>query len=77
MKPKRYVTQLTAEDMRELAAATNLEAGWLVKIERNGDTVKIGIDEKALALAMNGFYRNGGIMTAAANCTTVSFNPPS
>ena len=58
-------------------AVTNLEAGWLIRIDRDQGKIKIGIDQTAFALALNGFFRNGGMQTYAANCTEVSFNPPS
>ena len=77
MTPKNYITQINAEDMRELAALTNLQPGFLISIEKTPDGVRIGIDKTALALALNGFYRNGGMQTWAANCTDVSFDPPS
>ena len=77
MTPKKYITQLTSEDMKELAQATNLEPGFLIRIDRSEGKIKIGIDESALALAINGFVRNGGANTTAENCTSVSFNPPS
>ena len=77
MTPKNYITQINAEDMRELAALTNLQPGFLVRIEKTPDGVRIGIDKTALALALNGFFRNGGMQTSAANCTNVSFDPPS
>ena len=77
MKAKKYITQITAQDMKELAAVTNLEAGWLIRIDREQGKIKIGIDETALALALNGFARNGGTSATAENCTNVSFNPPS
>ena len=77
MTPKQYITQITAEDMRELSAVTNLKPGFLIRIDRDGDSIKIGIDETALALAINGFARNGGTSASAANATNISFNPPS
>lgn len=77
MTPKNYITQLSKEDMKELAALTNIESGFLVRIDKTGGKIKIGIDESALALAINGFFRNGGCNTNAMNCTAVSFNPPS
>ena len=77
MTPKKYITQLTGDDMKELAQATNLEPGFLIRIEKSQGKVKIGIDENALALAINGFFRNGGCNTNAANCVTVPFDPPS
>jgi hypothetical protein len=77
MTPKKYITQLTGEDMKELAQATNLEPGFLIRIDKSQGKIKIGIDENALALAINGFFRNGGCNTNAANCVNVPFEPPS
>lgn len=76
MTPKKYITQLTGEDMKELAQATNLEPGFLIRIDKSQGKVKISVDENALALAINGFFRNGGCNTNAANCVTVPFAPP-
>lgn len=77
MKPKQYITQITGEDMKELAQVTNIEPGFLIRIDKSQGKLKISVDENALALAINGFIRNGGSATSAANCTNVSFNPPS
>lgn len=76
MTPKKYITQLTGEDMKELAQATKLEPGFLIRIDKSQGKVKISVDENALALAINGFFRNGGCNTNAANCVTVPFAPP-
>ena len=56
MKPKKYITQLTAKDMQEIAAATNLEPGWLVTIDKTEDKIKIGIDYTQFALAMQAIF---------------------
>jgi len=77
MTPKKYITQLTGEDMKELAQMTNLEPGFLIRIDKSQGKVKISIDENALALAVNGFFRNGGCNTDAENCLAVPFEPPS
>lgn len=77
MTPKKYITQLTGEDMKELAQVTNLEPGFLIRIDKSQGKVKISIDENALALAINGFFRNGGCNTNAENCVAVPFEPPS
>ena len=77
MTPKKYITQLTGEDMKELAQVTNLEPGFLIRIDKSQGKVKISIDENALALAINGFFRNGGCNTNAANCVAIPFEPPS
>lgn len=76
MTPKKYITQITGEDMKELAQVTNLEPGFLIRIDKSQGKVKISVDENALALAINGFFRNGGCNTNAADCVTVPFAPP-
>ena len=77
MTPKKYITQLTGEDMKELAQVTNIEPGFLIRIDKSQGKFKISIDENALALAINGFFRNGGCNTNAENCVNVPFEPPS
>ena len=77
MKPVDYITQITKQDLAELAAVTNLEPGFCISIDRSSGKIKIGIDQVALAQAINGFIRNGGANTSSADCTAVPFNPPS
>lgn len=77
MTPKKYITQLTGEDMKELAQVTNIEPGFLIRIDKSQGKIKIGIDENALALAINGFIRNGGANMNSASCVNVPFDPPS
>lgn len=77
MTPKKYITQITGEDMKELAQVTNLEPGWLIRIDKSQGKIKISVDENALALAINGFFRRGGAAASAADCVNVPFDPPS
>lgn len=77
MRPKKYITSITAKDMAELAAVTNLEPGFLIRIDRSPDKITIGIDKTAFAQALNGFIRNGGGSASGAAATGVSFDPPS
>lgn len=77
MTPKKYLTQITAQDLKELAQVTNIEPGWLVSIDKSQGKIRIGIDPNALAMAINGFFRNGGTNTNATNCVNVPFDPPS
>ena len=77
MKAKQYITSITEKDMEEIAAMTNLEAGFLIRIDRTPGKVTIGIDPGALALAINGFVRNGGTSQTSGDCLKTSFNPPS
>lgn len=73
----QYITELTREDLAELAAAVDPVPGFCIRITKEGGRLKIGIDETALALAINGFIRNGGAQTNASGAVNVSFNPPS
>ena len=77
MKPVDYITQITKQDLEELAALTNIEPGFCISIDKSQGKVKIGIDQVALAQAINGFIRNGGANTNGTDCTNVSFEPPS
>lgn len=77
MTPKKYITQITAQDFKELAQVTNIEPGWLVSIDKSQGKIRIGIDPNALAMAINGFFRNGGTNKNAADCVAVPFDPPS
>lgn len=72
-----HITQLTKHDLQEIANATDPKAGFCINIEKSSDGLKISVDQKALALAINGFIRNGGAATSANNCVNISFNPPS
>ena len=77
MQKKDYFFQLTKKDLEDIAKATDPKPGFCVKIENTADGIKIGLDENALKLAINGFFRNGGCNTSAADCVNVSFDPPS
>ena len=73
----KYITELTREDLAEIAAEVDPVPGFCISITREGERIKIGIDENALAMAINGFIRNGGAQKSAAAAVNVSFNPPS
>ena len=77
MEQKDYIFQLTKEDLRKLFAGANPQPGFCVRIENTPDGIKIGLDENALKMAINGFVRNGGTQTSASNCVNISFDPPS
>jgi hypothetical protein len=77
MTKKDYFFQLTKKDLEDIAKATDPKPGFCVKIENTADCIKIGLDENALKLAINGFFRNGGCNTRAAGCVDVPFDPPS
>lgn len=56
-----YVTQLTREDLKEIAQACNLESGIGIVVERREGAVRISIDQAQLKRWMWNFYRNGGV----------------
>lgn len=55
-----YVTQLTRDDLKEIAAACNLEAGLGILVEKREGCVRISVDQSQLKRWMWNFYRNGG-----------------
>lgn len=77
MTKKDYFFQLTKNDLEDIAKATDPKPGFCVKIENTADGIKIGLDENALKLAINGFIRNGGGSMSSADCVNVPFDPPS
>lgn len=76
-RQKRYITQLTKQEIADLLAAADPVPGFCVRIEKTKGQLKIGIDENALKLAINGFFRNGGCQASAANCLNIKMDPPS
>lgn len=76
-KGLNYIFQLSKDDLREIANAVDPKPGFCINIEKTKDGILISLDKTALALAINGFYRNGGCTTSAANCVNISFDPPS
>lgn len=58
MNEKNYVFQLTRNDMKEIAAATNPKPGFMVRIEKTQGEIKISIDENALKIGVFAFLRN-------------------
>ena len=73
----KHITELTREDLQEIAAATNPVPGFCIRIEKSQGQLKISVDENALRMAINGFIRNGGGVASAADAQKISFNPPS
>lgn len=73
----KHITELTREDLQEIAAATTPVPGFCIRIEKSQGQLKISVDENALRLAINGFIRNGGGVASSADVQNISFNPPS
>ena len=55
-----HITQITRQDLRDIAAATNPQPGTGVKIGRTKDGFKFSIDEQALRSMIWTFMKNGG-----------------
>lgn len=67
MKEKQYITQLTRQDMKEIAAAANLTPGLGLEVERREGALVIGISELALKRMIWTFYKNGGFAASASD----------
>lgn len=75
-KDINYLFQLSKEDLREIANAANPQPGFCIEIQKTKDGVTIALDKTALALALNGFYKRGGLAATAAECVNIPFDPP-
>lgn len=58
---KKYITQLSRDDLREIAAAVSPTPGLMIRIEKNNDSLCIAIDENAFKNAVYGFLKNLGV----------------
>lgn len=73
----KHITELTREDLQEIAAAATPVPGFCIRIEKSQGQLKISVDENALRMAINGFIRNGGGVASSADVPNISFYPPS
>lgn len=69
MKVKDYITQLTREDLREIAAAVNPQPGNCIRIEKDKGQLKISVDENALKTAIVAVVHNLGLAPYAVQPT--------
>lgn len=69
-----YVTQLTREDLKEVARMCNLECGPGIVVERSDDSVRISIDQAQLKRWMWNFYRNGGVAVGPDDVDAVNID---
>lgn len=61
MEAKNYITQITKEDLRELAAATNPTPGFMIRVEKAPGELKISVDESSLKIGIVALLRNLGM----------------
>ena len=55
-----YITQLTRQDLKDIAAATNPQPGAGVRVDRTSNGFSFSIDEQALRNMIWTFLKNGG-----------------
>ncbi len=72
-----HITQLTREDLRQLAAATNPKPGFLIRIENTPDGIGISVNETAFKTAVFGFLRNISAIPAACQPTQAEIDATS
>lgn len=60
-----HITELTRDDLREIAKATNPKPGFLIRIDNTPDGLKIEVDENAFKTAVFGFLHNLGAIPGA------------
>lgn len=50
LEHKRYITQLSKDDMKAIAAAANMHAGVGLEINNDGNGLEISIDKQTLRM---------------------------
>ena len=71
---EKYLSELTREDLKRIAACTNISFAPGVTIDRTANGIKIGIDKQQLKLWMWTFYHNGGFSVSQNNVTSVNID---
>ena len=66
----KYITQLTASDIKSIAAAANAQSGNGVIVVKGDGTMEIKLDKDVFRLWLWNFYHNGGF--TATNPLNVS-----
>lgn len=79
MDEKNYVFQLTRKDMKDLAAATNPQPGFMIRIDKQDGEIKINVDENSLKMGIIAFLNNlrwmPGIAPSAADICNTPMTP--
>ena len=69
---KKYLTQVSASDLKEIARAANAEGGEGIEIRAKESVNEIRIDKDQLRIWLWNFYQNGGF--TATNPLSVSLD---
>ena len=69
----KHITELTREDLRQIAAATDPQPGFLIRVTNTPKGLEIAVDENAFKTAVFGFLHNlGAIPTITPTQTQIS-----
>ena len=71
---EKYIAQMTRDDLKKIAALTNITVEPGVKITPTSNGLKIGIDKQQLKLWLWTFNRNGGFSASQENVTSVEID---
>lgn len=68
-----HITELTRKDLREIAAATDPQPGFLIRVTNTPNGLEIAVDENAFKTAVFGFLHNlGAIYPITPSQETIS-----
>lgn len=70
---KRYITQISKDDLREIAAAANMKAGDGIELVPDPSGIIVRIDKEQLKRWIWTFWKNGGL-NANANVSETSID---
>ena len=71
---EKYFIELKRDDLKKLAACTNITVGPGIRIVRTANALKFEIDEQQLKLWMWTFNKNGGFSASQADVAGVEIN---
>ena len=74
MEVHKYITQISRDDLAELAALTNLTVGPGIEVSKNADAVKIEVNQSQLRRWMRAFYANGGTTCDIGDIDSISLD---
>ena len=58
---KRFITQITKEDLRDIAAATNPTPGFMFRVDKSPGKLKLGLEENMLKIGIYAFLKHLGV----------------
>ncbi|MBO7686549.1 MAG: hypothetical protein J6V72_09205 [Kiritimatiellae bacterium] len=74
MRIPEYITDITREDLKELARAAKPVAGLGMEIEPKGDGIQFSISESQFKRMVWAFMKNCGVQMTAQNPDEVSID---